>query len=158
IWDIERQTIIEGTNPTYFPFYYGLSPNFEHGSNYFRKLLNLQERRAFMVARLNIFPSAVTLGRYSKTTYKNRLCKFCQLEPDSASHILTRCPSHHTIHQQLLDPYISKLPPIPDIITSRLLADKNPSLTESIAKYLLLIHQKDSPVPFTSQIFTSTLD
>ncbi|KAJ7342065.1 hypothetical protein JRQ81_008589, partial [Phrynocephalus forsythii] len=66
---------------------------------------------------------------YSKTTYNNRLCKFCRLEPDSVSHILTRCPSHHIICQQLLGPYISKLPPSPDITTSRLLADKNPSPT-----------------------------
>ncbi|KAJ7337996.1 hypothetical protein JRQ81_010522 [Phrynocephalus forsythii] len=139
IWDIEYQTISSGLNPTCSPHFYGLMPTPGLGANYMKHLINPCLCRAFMLARLNILPSAVLSGRYYNVPFEKRLCKLCLLEPDSTSHILLSCPSHHKLRLRLLTPYISNFSGSPESITKRLLEDKLPELTASVAEYLATV-------------------
>lgn len=93
----EFNQLFPNLNPTCSPQFFGLPPSLARPSNYFNKLTNPIKRRVFMLARLNIFPSAVHSGRFSNLPCDRRLCLYCSLEPDTLDHILLRCPAHQSL-------------------------------------------------------------
>ncbi|KAJ7325020.1 hypothetical protein JRQ81_018040, partial [Phrynocephalus forsythii] len=135
IWDIESQSIAAVLNSTCSPRFYGLLPISGLGVNYIENLTNPRQPQAFMLSKLNIFPSAVLSGRYHNIPFENKLCKYCLLELDSTSHILS-CPTHHKFHQQILVPFTPNLSGSPESVIQCLLVDKSFKVTDSMAEYL----------------------
>ncbi|KAL8177478.1 UNVERIFIED_CONTAM: hypothetical protein K2H54_008055 [Gekko kuhli] len=94
---------------------------------------------AFMLARFNLFLSAVLTGRYKGIPYKERVCTCLYNEPDSVQHILFRC-SHHFFATPFFDaspPFFCKIDDPNDL--SFLLSDKSPEITAVVAEYLLFV-------------------
>lgn len=122
-------------NPTCSPLSLGLFPQFVATSNYFYHLTNPRLKRAFMLARLNIFPSAVHYGRFMRVPREKRLCLFCGESPDTLLHILLSCPSHDSSRRMYLEPWITNFPPQVSPLP-QLLEDSIAPLTYSVASFL----------------------
>ena len=94
-----------------------------------------------MLARMNIFPSAVQFGRYQNIPYEQRLCD-CHLgEPESILHILFSCPLFSKQRSLLLGPLFQPNKPSAHGI-KKVLADTSPEVTEDIAEFLAIVLQK----------------
>ena len=132
---LEFESLSADLNPTCSPLFFSLPPSLGRPSNYFSSLTNPGQRRAFMLARLNIFPSAVHAGRFAKIPRANRLCFFCHTLPDSLDHILFHCPVHSSLRKLFLEPWLSLLP---NSLTF-FLNDSCPPITSAVARYLLEI-------------------
>ena len=146
LWQQELNLLLPNLNPICSPHFFGLSPSLGRPSNYFSKLINPSKRRAFMLARLNIFPSAVHFGRFANIPRINRLCLFCSSEPDTLDHILFRCPTHQHLRNNILEPLLSSLfvslaDPLPT-----LLSDYSATITSVVADFLLAV-SKSKPLP-----------
>ena len=146
LYDLEYATLFSQMNPICSPLAFGLSPSLGRPFNYFNQLSNPQKRRAFMLARLNIFPSAAHFGRFTRTPRSNRLCHFCASEPDSLDHILLRCPTHNIPRKRLLGPLLSSFSPFFPDPSPILLSDFSTSITSQVAEFLLTV-MKTSPHP-----------
>lgn len=129
-------------NPICSPLFFGLSPQYALTSNYFFTLTNPQLKRAFLLARFNIFPSAVHYGRFLCIPRHKRLCLFCKEVPDTLSHILFFCPHHSSIRQLHLATWFSYYPPSCEFSLSRFMEDAIGSLTFAVARYLALVLSK----------------
>ena len=107
IRDTELQTLVADLNLICSPRFYGLPPLSVTGVIYFISLINPLWHRAFMLARFNIFPSAVLSGKYRNIPFKNHQCKHCLAESESNLHILLHCPKYSDLCQLLLSSVIS---------------------------------------------------
>ena len=135
LWQHEFEVLAAKLNPTCSPLSFGLSPSLGYHPNYFSSLINPRLRRAFMLARFNIFPSANHTGRFANIPKEDRLCLFCHLVPDTLDHILFFCSVHFSIRKALLEPWLSSLPNTPEIF----LNDSSSRITEAVAIFLLEI-------------------
>uniref|UniRef100_A0ACB8GBJ1 Uncharacterized protein n=1 Tax=Sphaerodactylus townsendi TaxID=933632 RepID=A0ACB8GBJ1_9SAUR len=81
--DQERQILIGSTKRKCAPFFFSLSNKYKTPLQYFTLLVTPLHRCAFMMARFNIFPSHVTMGRYQKIPFQQQLCYFGCDTPDS---------------------------------------------------------------------------
>ncbi|KAJ7324588.1 hypothetical protein JRQ81_017608 [Phrynocephalus forsythii] len=142
LFEEETELLSSNLNWTCSPRFFNLSPVFGHDLCYFRKLINPNKRRAFMLARLNIFPSSVLSGRYLGIPSSQRLCKFCQLEPDTVPHILCHCPAHTRLRKEFLDPIMSMFSGPPEEYTSFLLRDNSEWVTLQVADFLVAVINK----------------
>lgn len=89
-----------------------------------------------MLARLNIFPSAVLTGRYSRVPFDQRRCNHCGIEPDSVTHFLCVCPVFSKLRRVFLGPVISSYSGPPNLLAAFLLNDFSQEITLLVAKFL----------------------
>ncbi|KAL8177880.1 UNVERIFIED_CONTAM: hypothetical protein K2H54_022822 [Gekko kuhli] len=106
-------------------------------SQYFSILTIPSQRRAFMLARLNIFPLALWSQANNKgIPYEARLCKCLCKEPDSAQRILLNCPLFTQLRLHLISPLLQLSKATTNRGIEFLLADKTPEVTEQVAEFL----------------------
>ena len=88
IQDVDVQGIHAGAGGSFSPRALGLSyiPNVV--ALYFSNLTIPSCRTSFMLARLNVFPSAMVEGRYRKIPHIERTCRYSSMELDTICHIL----------------------------------------------------------------------
>lgn len=132
-------------NLTCSPLSLGLFPQHALTSNYFFTLTNPQLKRAFMLARFNIFPSANHYGRFLRIPREKRLCLFCKQTPDTISHILFFCPTHSSLRKLYLASWFLQFPPTCKSSLSLIMEDVIGPLTYAVANYLALILKKTLP-------------
>lgn len=130
-------------NPTCSPLSFGLSPQHAFTSNYFYTLTNPQLKRAFLLARFNIFPSAVHYGRFLHIPRDKRLCLFCKEAPDTLSHILFFCPTHSSLRKLYLVTRLLHYSPSCESSLSLFMEDAIGPLTYAVASYLAFILSKN---------------
>ena len=152
IWDIEKQIINARANQICSPSFLGLSFPAKSMAQYFANLLNPFHRRAFMLARMNIFPSAVLAGRYQNIPYEQRVCD-CHLgEPESISHILLSCPLFSKQRSLLLGPFSQPNKSSAHGI-KKLLADISPEVMEHIAEFLAIVLRERAQTRYRNECF-----
>lgn len=103
---------------------------------YIRDLENLESRRAFMLIRMDMLPSAILEGRYRKIPYMNRLCVCGEGRIESLEHVLFECKIYKQIQESYIHPHISDMEEADrKRCLQLLLADRNKVTTYNVAKY-----------------------
>lgn len=138
--DVERQNIMAAVNKICSPTFYGLNI-LDSRANYVAKLIIPAQRRAFMLARLNVFPSAFVRGRYQNVPRNKRTCRCSMNVPDTVEHILFHCPLHSTIRQRVLPPLSGGLEPQQGKCVGLYLSDADQRVTAGVAEFLAAVLQ-----------------
>lgn len=131
--DIEAQNDFNQLPITYKLLY---NPQRPHLANYLKVLDNAKHRWAFSRARFNALPSALLEGRYNKIPIEQRLCPCNSNEIETIGHVILYCPLYRDSRKELIEPILRKIPrSTDDTYIRHLLADKEPEINRSVAKY-----------------------
>ena len=144
ILDIDHQEIVAGARRTCSPIFFKIYPPVRQLSEYFTTLPSSHLKRFFMLARLNILPTAVTKGRYTKTPHHDRLCSCSAKTPETVEHVLLSCEKHYHLRERLINPLMREnMIQDPSTTVTFLLSDHTPQITEGVAKFLYRIFSND---------------
>ena len=103
---------------------------------YVSELENPESRRAFMLIRMDMLPSAILEGRYKKIPYLNRHCACGVGSIETLEHALLDCK----IYEQIQERYINSIILNSDGSNRKgylqtLLEDRNKATTYNVAKF-----------------------
>ena len=137
ILDIELQALNEAARKTCSPLFLGISPSPDKLAFYFSHLINPQQRRAFMLARFNILPTAVMTGRFQKIPYAYRQCPCKQGSIETIQHVFFYCPIYDAIRAKVLNALPFKGTGYSDSCKVQfLLSNQDPDIIDIVAKFL----------------------
>lgn len=109
----------------------GFSP-----ANYLADLQIPKYRHSFTLARFNVLPSALLLGRYEGKPYESRVCPCGSSEVETSLHVLLHCSYYEDLRLTFIAPVLQKLKNEPELQRMRaLVEDKVPEITINVAKF-----------------------
>ena len=135
--DIEYQTLLAHSSSSCSPHVWNISPLYKAIPPYLDTIESYAERKAFMLARLNSFPSNVLLGRFNCIPVAERLCFHGCKVPDLLPHIILVCPKfspYRSLTTDTLFTFNSKLDETK--IVNRLLNGSVPTWTSCMVVFL----------------------
>ena len=136
ILDIDYQVIVAGARRTCSPIFFNIYPPARKIPEYFTSLSSPSLKRLFMLARLNLLPTAVTKGRFAKIPYDDRFCTCSSKEPESVEHVLLFCEQHNHLRERSINPLMRENKSHDSsTIVPFLLSDHNSQITEGIASF-----------------------
>ena len=103
---------------------------------YISELENSENRRVFMLIRMDMLPSAILDGRYKKISYLNQLCVYGEGRIETLEHVLL----DGKIYKQIRESYINPIILDRDggnrkCCLQTLLEDRNKATTYNVAKF-----------------------
>ena len=131
---------LTGSNPcnTCSPQFWSISLNYKLLPAYLHQLDSHLARRAYLLARVNSFPSSVSWGRFNQIPTLKRLCLHGCKVPDTLTHIVLECPafsSQRALIQSYLVDLNSKANSKP-LIIKLMLSEKDPTKLTRVADAL----------------------